>query len=45
VITEELGDEAADVTATVLKDFTDRYGEAAGHTVLAHQTTEFDRLP
>lgn len=45
VITEELGEEAAEVMATALKDFTDRYGEAARDTVLAHQTTDFDRLP
>lgn len=45
VITEELGDEAADAMAAALRDFTDRYGEAAGNKVAAHLNTDFDRLP
>ena len=45
VTTEELGDDAADVMATALKDFTNRFGEAAGDTVLAYDGTDFDQLP
>ena len=45
VITEELGDQAADVMAAALEDFTDRYGEAATETVLSYQDTDFDQLP
>lgn len=45
VITEELGEEAIDVMAAALDEFTDRYGEAAAETVLAYQGTDFDRLP
>jgi hypothetical protein len=45
VITEELGEQASDVMATALEDFTDRYGEAATETVLSYQDTDFDQLP
>lgn len=45
VIAEELGEEAVDVMAAALNEFTDKYGEAAGETVLAYDNTDFDRLP
>ena len=45
VIAEELGADASEVMATALKDFTDRYGEAAADTVLAYAGTDFDQLP
>lgn len=45
VVAEELGDEAADVMATALDDFTDRYGEDAAESVLAYQGTDFNQLP
>lgn len=45
VIAAELGADASEVMATALKDFTDRYGEAAADTVLAYAGTDFDQLP
>lgn len=45
VITEELGEQAGDVMAAALEDFTGRYGEAATETVLSYQDTDFDQLP
>ena len=45
VITEELGEQASDVMAAALEDFTSRYGEAATETVLSYLDTDFDQLP
>ena len=45
VITEELGEQAGDVMAAALEDFTGRYGQAATETVLSYQDTDFDQLP
>lgn len=45
VIGEELGEPAVDVMAAALKEFTDRYGETAGETVVAYENTDLDRLP
>jgi len=35
---------SADVMAAALKEFIDKYGEAAGETVLAYQNSDFDQL-
>ena len=45
VITEELGEQASNVMAAALEDFTARYGEAATATVLSYHDTDFDQLP
>jgi len=45
VFTEELGEQAVEVMAAALGNFTGKYGEAAGQTVLAYQDIDFDQLP
>ena len=45
VIGQELAEQAPDIMATAMQDFTDTYGEAAGQKVMDYQNTDFDRLP
>ena len=45
VIADELGEQAKDIMATALKDFTKKYGEEAGQIVMDYKYTDFDRLP
>lgn len=45
VITEEMGENAAEIMSTALKDFIDQYGEAAGRIITQYRTTDFNILP